>query len=149
VVAAASLLTAPPREPAIDVFFNFGDGCYRTSASTPQGARHRCLKLQWWLPPVYRQHPQGPAIDVFNFGGGRYQQHPQGACHQLLLHLHWWLLSGFGKHPQGAAIDVWVNLVPAASIFLVTPTRGHCGKHYHCKQDKTSFDEKKFRLLRC
>jgi hypothetical protein len=48
--------------------------------------------------------PRGPAIDVFNFDGGRcrkYRQHPQGARRRCLG-----------------------NLVPATRIFLVAPTRG-------------------------
>jgi hypothetical protein len=77
---------------AIDVF-SFGGGCYPTAstpqggppstsstsvvaaaghaASTPQGARHRRLQLRWWpLPDLPPTPPRGPAINVFNFGGG-------------------------------------------------------------------------------
>jgi hypothetical protein len=69
------------------------------------GARHRRLQLRWWplpdLPPApprgplsmsstlvvaaarpSASTPQGPTVDVFNFGGGRCRtcrQHPKGA----------------------------------------------------------------------
>jgi hypothetical protein len=93
---------APPRGPIIDVF-NFGGGRSRTyrqhpprgqlstsltsvvvavglAASTPQKARHRRLQLRWWpLPGMPAAPLRGPAIDVFNFGGGRCRtcrQHP-------------------------------------------------------------------------
>jgi hypothetical protein len=53
-----------------------------TCRQHPQGACYRCLQLQRWplldLPPA---PSRGPAIDVFNFGGGRYRtcrQHPLG-----------------------------------------------------------------------
>jgi hypothetical protein len=96
--------TAHPKGPAIDVF-NFSGGRCRTcrqqppggppstsstsvvdvvghAASTPQGARHQRLQLRWWtLPDLPPAPPRGPAIDVFNFDGGRcrtYRQHPQG-----------------------------------------------------------------------
>jgi hypothetical protein len=55
------------------------------AASTPQGGRHRRLQLRWWpLSNLASRTPRGPAIDVFNFGGGRcriYRQHLQGARH--------------------------------------------------------------------
>jgi hypothetical protein len=40
--------------------------------------------------------PKGPAIDVFNFGGGHCR-----TCRQ---------------HPQGAAIDVFTSRGPAATV---------------------------------
>jgi hypothetical protein len=47
---------APPRVPAIDVFFNLGGGGCRTRRQHPQGARHRCLfQTRWWTlsdPPT-------------------------------------------------------------------------------------------------
>jgi hypothetical protein len=85
----------------------------------PQGARHRRLQLRWCpLPDLATSTPRGPAIDIFNFGGGRCRtlplapprgppstfstsvvtaagpchQHPQGARHRR-LQLRWWLLS--------------------------------------------------------
>jgi hypothetical protein len=94
-----------PKGVAIDVF-NFGGGRCQTyrqhpvgappstsstsvvatvgpTDSTPQGVRHRRLQLWWWplsdMPPAPLR---GPAIDVFNFSGGRYRicrQHPLGS----------------------------------------------------------------------
>jgi hypothetical protein len=59
----------------------------------------------------------------------------QGVSHQCLLQLRWWMLSELpAPPPRGAAIDIWLNLVPVASISLVTPTRGgYCSKHYYYK----------------
>jgi hypothetical protein len=52
------------------------------TGNTPKGARYRCLQLRWWpLPDLPPAPPRGPVINVFNFGGGRYQtyrQHPPG-----------------------------------------------------------------------
>jgi hypothetical protein len=59
------------------------------------------------LPPA---PPRGPAIDVFNFGGGRYQtyrQHPQGACRRRLLALMVAAAGSAASTPRGAAIDVF------------------------------------------
>jgi hypothetical protein len=54
--------------------------------------------------------PRGPAIDIFNFGDGRYRtchQHPQGACHRC-LQLRWWSLLDLPlAPPRGPAIDVF------------------------------------------
>jgi hypothetical protein len=51
--------------------------------------------------------------------------------------LRWWLLPNIPvAPPRGPAIDIWLKLVPTASIFLATPTRGHYSNHYHYKQDK-------------
>jgi hypothetical protein len=98
--------------PVVDVF-NFGGGRYRTCCQHPPGVRHRRLQLRWWplsdlppAPPGARRRclqlrwwpmsdlpsalPRGPAIDVFNFGGGRYRicrQHPQVAHHRRYLAL--------------------------------------------------------------
>jgi hypothetical protein len=71
------------------------------AASTPQGARHRRLQLRWWpLSDLAASNPRVPAIDVFNFAGGRYRTLPQapqrgpriyvfnfggGRCRTLLL----------------------------------------------------------------
>jgi hypothetical protein len=89
------------RGPAIDVF-NYGGGRYRTCRQHPLGAHCRCLQLWWWpLPDLPLAPPRGPpltsstlvvaaagpaastqrapAVDVFNFSGGRcrtYRQHP-------------------------------------------------------------------------
>jgi hypothetical protein len=53
--------------------------------------------------------PQGSAIDVFNFDGGRCRtcrQHPQGSRRQR-LQLRWWPLSDLPPAPpKGPAIDV-------------------------------------------
>jgi hypothetical protein len=124
--------------------------------STLQGARHRRLQLRWWPlpdlspappggPPLtsstlvvaaarpaastprgpaidvfnfgggrcrkYRQHPpRRPAINIFNFGGGRCRtchQHPQGAHHRC-LQLRWWpLLEIPIAPPREPAINVF------------------------------------------
>jgi hypothetical protein len=54
--------------------------------------------------------PKGPAIDIFNFGGGHYRtyrQHPQGVCHRR-LQLWWCLLPDLlPAPPRGLAIDVF------------------------------------------
>jgi hypothetical protein len=40
---------APPRGPAIDVFFNLNGGCCWTRRQCPQGAGHRrLLQPRWW-----------------------------------------------------------------------------------------------------
>jgi hypothetical protein len=70
----------------------------------------------------------------------------QGASHRHLLQLRCWMLLELLAPPQGPAIDVWLNLVPVASIFLVTPTRGHYDKHYYYKQGK--FHKKRRQVLR-
>jgi hypothetical protein len=110
--------------------------------STLQGPRHRrLLHLRWWLLPKILTAPRGgpplmsssssvvvatrntdstlrgPAINVFF-------SYNSGCCRT------------FQQHPQGPAIDVSLNLVPGANVSLATPTRGHCGKHYHYEQDK-------------
>jgi hypothetical protein len=99
--------------------------------STPQGARHRRLvQLSWWpLPEIPIALPRGPAIDVFfNFGGGhyrKYRQHPQGPRHRCLLQLWRWLLLDIPTaHLRGSTIDISLNLIPATSVSLATPTRG-------------------------
>jgi hypothetical protein len=52
------------------------------AASTPQGARHRRLRLQWWpLPDMPPATPRGPTIDISDSGGGHYRtcrQRPPG-----------------------------------------------------------------------
>jgi hypothetical protein len=103
----------------------------RAPSSTPQGGHHRRLaQLRWWPLPELPVAPcREPAIVVLiNFGGGRCRssrQHPQGAHHQRLAQLRWWPLSELpAAPPRGAAIDVWLNLVPVASTFLATPTKG-------------------------
>jgi hypothetical protein len=77
-----SLQTAKDaRRPAIDVL-NSGGGRCRTYRQHPQGARHRCIQLQWWpLPDLSLAPPREPTIDVSNSGGGRCwtcRQHPPG-----------------------------------------------------------------------
>jgi hypothetical protein len=90
---------------AIDVFYISGGRCLEYQQH-PQGARHRrLLHLRWWLLPDYRQHPQRAAIDIFFIFSG-------GCCRST------------DSTPRGLAIDVWLKLVPVASIFLATPTRG-------------------------
>jgi hypothetical protein len=49
---------------------------------------------------------RGPAIDVFNFDGGRCRSTDdtsEGGRHRYLLHLQCWLLSDFSQHPQRAS----------------------------------------------
>jgi hypothetical protein len=43
----------------------------------PQEACHRRLQLRWWpLSDLTASTPRGAAIDIFNFGGGRYRTLP-------------------------------------------------------------------------
>jgi hypothetical protein len=143
----------PPRGPAIDVFFNFDHGCYpRYRQHPPRGAPSTSSStLVVAAVRDTNSTPRGPGINAFfNFGGGycwRYRQQPlggppstssstsvvatvgdtssQGTRHQHLLQLRWWVLPEIPTAPsRGAAIDVWLNLLPATTIFLVTPTRG-------------------------
>jgi hypothetical protein len=150
VVAAAGPADSTPRGPSstssTSVVATAGP-----AASNPQGAHHRRLQHRWWpLPEISIAAPRGPTIDIFNFSGGRCRtcrQHPQGARHRR-LQFRWWSLPGLptapprggppltsttpvvaaAKNPdsnsQGHAVDVSLNLVPAARIFLPTPTRG-------------------------
>jgi hypothetical protein len=144
-----------PKGVAIDVF-NFGGGRCQTyrqhpvgappstsstsvvatvgpTDSTPQGVRHRRLQLWWWplsdMPPAPLR---GPAIDVFNFSGGRcriYSQHPLGSppsmsstlvvaavgsaastphgTHLHHLQLRWLPMPELPTTPQGLTIDVF------------------------------------------
>jgi hypothetical protein len=134
----SGLPIATPRGPTIDVF-NIGGGCCWTCHQHPLG---------------------GPAIDVSSFGGGRCRtchQHPPGGqpstsstsvvaaaenpnsnpqgIHHQRLQLRWWPLPKILiAPPKGPAVDVCLNLVPAARIFLETPTWGAHDKHYHYKQ---------------
>jgi hypothetical protein len=84
----------------------------RLAASTP-GDRHRRLQLRWWPLPEFPTTPRrGPPSKSLALvvAAARYA----------------------ASTPRGPAVDVWLNLVPAARIFLATPTRGgHRGKHYH------------------
>jgi hypothetical protein len=141
---------ATPRGPTIDVS-NSGGGRYWTyrqhppggppsmsptlvvaaaglAASTPQGARHRRLQIQWWpLPDLPTTPPRGPpsmSPTPVVASVGPAASNPQRARHRR-LQLRWWLLSDLPTAPpRGPAIDVSLNLVPAARIFLPTPTRG-------------------------
>jgi hypothetical protein len=52
--------------------------------------------------------PRGPAIDVFNFGGGRCRtcrQHPQGVRHPRLQHLDLQL-----RHLRGPAVNMFLSV---------------------------------------
>jgi hypothetical protein len=190
---------APPRGPAIDIS-NFGGGRCRTcqehptgglpltsltlvvavvgpAASTPQGACHRHLQLQWWplsdippatlgarhrrlkpqwwpLPDMPPAPPRGPAIDVFNFGGGRCRacrQHPlggppstsstsmvaaaghaggtlHGARHQRLQH-RWWPLSGMSTAPPGGPPSKSPTSVVAAAGHAASTPQGVRHRH--------------------
>jgi hypothetical protein len=97
------------------------------TASTTQGAHHRCLELRWWLlPDLPPAPPRGPAIDVFSFGGSRCltcRQHPTGGlpsmpsplvvaaakpaasspqwAHHRCLQLLWWPLPDLPPAPPG------------------------------------------------
>jgi hypothetical protein len=81
--APGSPALAPLRGPP-STFLSVDGGCFRTS--------------------------RGPAIDVFNFGGGRCRtcgQHPQEAHHRR-LQLRWWPLPDLPPAPpRGPAIDVF------------------------------------------
>jgi hypothetical protein len=126
-VAAARPIGSTPRGPAINVS-NSGGGHCRTcrqhppgslpstsltpvvaavgpADSTPQGALHQRRQLRWWSLP-----------DLL--------EAPPGARHRR-RQLWWWPLPDLPvAPPRGPAIDVSLNLVPAARIFLATPTRG-------------------------
>jgi hypothetical protein len=76
----------------------------RLAASTP-GDRHRRLQLRWWPLPEFLTTPRrGPPSKSLALvvAAARYA----------------------ASTPRGPAVDVWLNLVPAARIFLATPTRG-------------------------
>jgi hypothetical protein len=103
-VAAVGPAASTPRGPAIDVS-NFSGGRCRTC----------------------RQHPQGPAIDVSNFGGGRCRTCRQQPSEGLPSTSPTPVVAAVGSSdstPRWPVIDVSLNLVPAARIFLATPTRG-------------------------
>jgi hypothetical protein len=71
--------------------------------------------------------PRGAAIDVSNSGGGHYRtyrQHPPGGLPSTSPTLGVAAARPADSSPQGSDIDVSLNLVPAARIFLATPTRG-------------------------
>jgi hypothetical protein len=71
--------------------------------------------------------PRGAAIDVSNSGGGRcrtYHQHRPGGPPSTSPTLGVATARPADSSPQGSDIDVSLNLVPAARIFLATPTRG-------------------------
>jgi hypothetical protein len=74
VVAAARDIDSIHRGPVINVFFNFGGGCYQTSASTPRGAAIDITSSSTSVKVAAGNTgstPQGPAIDVFlNFSDG-------------------------------------------------------------------------------
>jgi hypothetical protein len=95
----------------------------------------------------------GPTIDIFiNFDGGHCwncQRTPRRHTIDNLLNYDGGHYQNSRQHPpRGPTIDVWLNLVPVASIFLVTPSRGHYGKHYYYEQDKYS-QKNIFEALRC
>jgi hypothetical protein len=75
-VAATGPVGSTPKGAAIDVFFNFGGGRYRTHRQHPprgpQSTSSSTLVVAAARP--VGSTPKGPAIDVFfNFGGGRYR----------------------------------------------------------------------------
>jgi hypothetical protein len=67
---------------------------------------------------------RGPAIDIFNFGGGRYRtcrQHLPGACHRR-LQLRWWpLLDLPPATPRGPPSTSLTSVVAAAGPTASTP----------------------------
>jgi hypothetical protein len=76
------LLDLPPAPPGgpPSMFSTLVVAAVGPAASTPQGACHRRLQLRWWpLSDLPLAPPRGPAIDVSNFGGGRYR-----TCRQQL-----------------------------------------------------------------
>jgi hypothetical protein len=138
VVAAARPAGSTPRGPAIDVTNSGGGRCW-TCREHPQGGRHRRLQLWWWpLPDLPAAPPKGPAINVAKSDGGRcrtYQHHPPGGPPSTSPASMVAAAGPIGSIPGGArhrrrhpprcpAIEVSLNLVPAARIFLVTPTMG-------------------------
>jgi hypothetical protein len=99
-------VVAPPSTSSTSVVATVGP-CYHH----PQGARHQCLQLWWWpLPDLLPAPPRGSAIDVFNFGGGRYQacrQHPQGGSPSTSSTSVVATAGPIGSTPRGPAIDVF------------------------------------------
>jgi hypothetical protein len=96
---------APPRGSTIDVLINFGGGHYQISREHPVGG-----------PPMMSSSTLLVAV-----AGSTSQR----AHHQRLHQLRWWQRPVLQiAPPRGAAINVWLNLLPVASIFLATPTRG-------------------------
>jgi hypothetical protein len=101
----------------------------RHAASTPQGARRRCLQHQWSpLPEISTEALRGPTINVSSFACGRYRtcrQHPLGGPPSTSSTMVVAAVRNPDSTPQGAhRVDVCLNMVPAARIFLATPTRG-------------------------
>jgi hypothetical protein len=97
------------------------------AASTP-GARHRHLQLRWWplldLPPAPpRGLPSTSPTSVVAAAGPTASNAPGGPPSTSPTPV----VAAAGPidiTPRGPAIDVSLNLLPAARIFLVTPTRG-------------------------
>jgi hypothetical protein len=78
------------------------------------------------MPPA---PPRGPAIDVFNFGGGccrTCRQHPQGARHRR-LQLRWWPLSDMPPAPPGGPPSTSSTSVVATAEPAASTPRG--GRH--------------------
>jgi hypothetical protein len=77
IAAAAGNTDSTPRGPAIDVFYIFGDGCYRTIDSTLQGAAINVFfKLRWWmLPDIPASHRRLAKLGTCRqyFSGDTYQ----------------------------------------------------------------------------
>jgi hypothetical protein len=95
----------PPCPPGLlvtaNIFFteltSYHHGC--------KGVHHRRLQLWWWpLPEILTATPRGPPL----------MSSPSVVA----------AAGTAGSTPRGFAIDVSLNLVTAARIFLVTPTRG-------------------------
>jgi hypothetical protein len=90
VVATARPAASTPRGPPLTSSTSVV-ATTRNPDSNPQGACHRCIQHRWWpLLEILTAAPRGPAIDVFNIGGGRCQtsrQHPLGGPPSMSLAL--------------------------------------------------------------
>jgi hypothetical protein len=70
VVATARPAASTPRGPPLTSSTSVV-ATTRNPDSNPQGVRHRCIQHRWWpLLEILTATPRGPAIDVFNIGGG-------------------------------------------------------------------------------
>jgi hypothetical protein len=139
VVDAAGPAGSASQGPAIDAFFNLGDGHYWTSLQPPQVGHHRCLQHRWWTMSDPRgSAPRGPANDVFFNLNGRHcqtrQQCPRGRAIDVFFNLDGGRYRTRRQRPQGPANDVFFNLdvlqqvVAVTSIYCQHLPRGHFGK---------------------
>jgi hypothetical protein len=103
----------PPGAPSSMFYIDGGRSRTFSSGTSwiPNGDR-------WWpLPEIPAAPPRGPAIDVFNFSGGRCRPATPTGAHHRRLQLRWWPLSDMSAAPPGVP--------PSMSPTLVVATAGH------------------------